>query len=96
VREKVAEPQISVDDDTPEEGQQVTVLAQGLKPGARYTIYTAFDTVQQTADVYGEIRLTRTIPVDAPTGYSVVGISGYNPPTAAYTVVDIQPGVIRY
>jgi hypothetical protein len=86
VRQYVAQPKLSLDDNTPARGQTVTVLAQGLQPGATYTFvnrYLPDGQVDAVADQYGEIHLDIAIPAGATLGYDVVGIYGYDPPTAA-------------
>jgi hypothetical protein len=44
----------------------------------------------RVADQYGEIHLDLTIPANAEVGFDVVGISGYNPPTAASVTFEVH------
>jgi subtilisin-like proprotein convertase family protein len=96
VRQYVAQPRLKLSDKTPAQGQTVIVLAQGLQPGSTYTFYNRYlphnGTATRTADEYGEIHLELHIPFDAPLGYDVVGISGYDPPTAAYATYQVRRG----
>jgi hypothetical protein len=94
VRALVAKPRIRLDDATPARGQTVAVLAQGLQPGSTYRLYNRWlphgGSVARVADQYGEIHLRLAIPVDAPLGYDVVGISGAWPLTAAFAMYSVQ------
>jgi hypothetical protein len=96
VRQQVRAPRVRISASRPRQGQTTTALAQGLQPGSTYTLYARYlpnGAVERTADQYGEIRLDLPIPLDAPLGYDVIGISGYDPPTAAYALFEVRPAL---
>ena len=79
VREKVDGPQVQTDPTTAARGSNVDVIGKGLSPGVTYTIRigrTSLGTA--TADQYGEINTSVTVPSNTKTGIQFVTITAPN------------------
>lgn len=67
----------SVDDDTPDPGQEINVSGGGWKPGSEVTIGgCGFEDVTAEVDDNGDFTMPVTIPEDQDPGECVVTISG--------------------
>jgi hypothetical protein len=90
VREFHARRTFSVDDPTPQQGETVQILGQGLVPGNTYKVVAFAKTKVQVADEYGEIHVDITVPGNYPPGPAPVTIVGANPASVDSLLLQVR------
>ena len=79
VRELVKYPVLTLDRTTASRGGQLGLIGKGLVPGATYQVGIGFKNfTTATADQYGEINSTVTVPNSAKTGIQIATITAPN------------------